>query len=189
MLKRFGGQKMNEPKGIIIFGANGSGKTTLGRELSRILGLTCMDAEDYYFREAEIPYSDSRSKGEVIGLMLADIEKHRTFIISTCIGDLGDIIPSYYRLAVYIKAPYELRMKRVKQRVFDRFGERVLEGGDMYEQEEKHFDFMANRPLSKIDEWAKTLSCPILHIDGTVDWRINAKNIADRWKFEIREGM
>ena len=119
---------MKTPQGIIIFGANGSGKTTLGRELSRVLGFKRMDAEDYYFREAEIPYSDSRSKDEVIGLMLPDIEKHRMFIISTCIGDLGDIIPQYYRLAIYIKAPYELRMEHVKQRVLDRFGERVLEG-------------------------------------------------------------
>ena len=180
---------MNELQGIIIFGANGSGKTTLGRELSRVLGFKRMDAEDYYFRESEIPYSDSRSKDEVIGLMLADIEKHRTFIISTCIGDLGDVIPQYYRLAVYIKAPYELRMERVKQRVLDRFGERVLEGGDMYEQEQKHFDFMANRPLTKIDQWAETLSCPIIHIDGTVDWRVSAQNIAERWRMETRDNI
>jgi cytidylate kinase len=107
---------MNKPQGIIVSGAKVSGKTTLGRELSRILNIKRMDAEDYYFREAEIPYSDARSKIEVISLMLADIEKHRTFVISTCIGDLGDVIPQYYKLAVYIKAPYELRMERVKQR-------------------------------------------------------------------------
>ena len=172
---------MNEPKGIIIFGANGSGKTTLGREMSRILDFKRMDAEDYYFREAEIPYSDSRSKNEVIDMMLADIEKHRSFVISTCIGDLGDVIPQYYKLAVYIKAPYELRMKRVKQRL-DRFGERVLEGGDMYEQTQKHIDFMANRPLSKIDQWAETLCCPIIHIDGTLDWRVSAQVIAEKWR-------
>ena len=180
---------MITPQGIIIFGANESSKTTLRRELSRVLGIKRMDAEDYYFREAEIPYSDSRSKDEVIGLMLADIEKHRSSIISTCIGDLGDIIPQYYRLAVYIKAPYELRMARVKQRVLDRSGERVLEGGDMYEQEQKHFDFMANRPLSKIDQWAETLSCPIIHIDGTVDWRVSAQNIVERWRLKTRDNV
>jgi len=180
---------MNEPHGIIIFGANGSGKTTLGHELSRVLGFKRMDAEDYYFREAKIPYSDSRSKDEVIGLMIADINKHRSFVISTYIGDLGGIIPQYYKLAVYIKAPYELRMKRVKQRVIDKFGERVLEGGDMYEQEQRYFDFMANRPLLKIDQWAQTLSCPIIHIDGTLDWRVNAQTIAEKWRLEICDSI
>jgi len=33
-----------------------------------------MDVEDYYFRESKIPYSDARSKDEVVELMLADIK-------------------------------------------------------------------------------------------------------------------
>ena len=176
---------MNEPKGIIIFGANGSGKTTLGREVARILDFKRMDVEDYYFRDVEIPYSDSRSKDEVISLMIADIEKHRTFVISGVTGDYGDIIPRYYRLAVHMSAPHDLRIERVKQRAFDKFGERVLEGGDMYESEQKFFDFVAVRPLYKIDEWAKTLSCPVIHIDGAVDWRVNAMTIAEKWRKTI----
>ena len=173
---------MNEPHGIIIFGANGSGKTTLGRELARILGFKRMDVEDYYFRESEIPYSDARSKDEVVNLMLADIEKYRSFVISTVVGDLGNIIPQYYKLAVHIVAPHELRMEHIKQRVYDKFGERVLEGGDMYEQEQKFFDFVASRPLTNIDQWAETLACPIIHIDGTVDWKVSATNIAESWR-------
>ena len=176
---------MNEPQGIIVFGANGSGKTTLGRELARILGFKRMDVEDYYFRESEIPYSDARSKDEVVELMLADIEKYRSFIISTVVGDLGNVIPQYYKLAVHISAPHELRMERIKQRVYDKFGERVLEGGDMYEQEQKFFNFVASRSLTIIDQWAETLTCPVIHIDGTADWRVSATNIAEKWRESI----
>ena len=173
---------MDMPHGIIVFGANGSGKTTLGRELAQILGFKHMDAEDYYFREAKIPYSDSRSKDEVIGLMLADIEKYRSFVISTCIGDLGDVIPKYYKLAVYLSAPLELRLERVKKRAFDRFGNRVLESGDMYEQELKFREFAASRSLTPIEQWAETLACPVIRIDGTEDYRTNAAKIADEWE-------
>jgi adenylate kinase family enzyme len=176
------GGEMNDPQGIIIFGANGSGKTTLGRELARILGFKRMDAEDYFFRESIIPYSDARSKREVVELMLADIKKFRSFIISSVTGDYGSIIPQYYKLAVYMSAPHDLRMERVKKRTHDKLGDRILEGGDMYESEQKFFDFVATRLLSKIDQWAKTLTCPIIHIDGTVDWRISAINIADKWR-------
>ena len=49
---------MNEPHGIIIFGANGSGKTTLGRELARILDFKHTDIEDYCFEQSEIPYTN-----------------------------------------------------------------------------------------------------------------------------------
>ena len=38
--------------------------------------------------------------------------------------------------------PLDIRMERVQQRAFDKFGSRVLEGGDMYEQEQKLFEFV-----------------------------------------------
>jgi len=172
---------MNKPRGIIIFGANGSGKTTLGRKLAEILNFKHIDSEDYYFRESEIPYTNSRTKDEVICLMLADIEKHRQFVISTCIGDLGDIIPQFYRLAVHISVPLDIRMERIKQREHDRFGNRVRKGGDMYEQTEKFHDFVLSRPMDKINQWAQTLTCPVICIDGTKDLYTNAMTIVEQF--------
>ena len=102
--------KMNAPHGIIVFGANGSGKTTIGRELAHILKFKHMDHEAYAFRESEIPYTDPRSNEECIELMFADIEKHRQFVLSAVTGDFGEIIPQFYRLAVYI---YQRRLNCV----------------------------------------------------------------------------
>ena len=72
---------MSNPQGIIIFGANGSGKTTLGKEVAHILGIKHMDVEDYHFEKSEIPYTVERSREDCLSLMLADIEKHHSFII------------------------------------------------------------------------------------------------------------
>jgi adenylate kinase family enzyme len=173
---------MIEPHGIIIFGANGSGKTTLGRELARVLDFKHIDIEDYCFEESEIPYAKPRSRKAYLNLMLTDVEKYGSFVATTVIGDLGDIIPKYYKLAVYLSAPFDLRMERVKQRSYKQYGERILQGGDMYEQELKFFDFVASRPLSKIDKWAETLSCPVIRVDGSEDWHINAVNIAKQFR-------
>ena len=173
--------KMNKPRGIMVFGANGSGKTTLGRELAHILNFKRMDAEDYYFEKSEVPYSVVRPREYVLELMLADIKKYRSFVLSGVTGDYGNEIPSFYELAVYITAPLELRMERIKKRAYEQYGERVLKGGDMYEQEQKFFDFVASRPLIKIDQWAETLTCPIIHVDGTGDWCTNAVNIAEKF--------
>ncbi|MDF2505513.1 MAG: hypothetical protein K0R06_3007, partial [Clostridium sp.] len=57
----------------------------------------------------------------------------------------------------------------------------IHKGGDMYEQHLKFIDFVASRPLSKIEKWGETLMCPVIRIDGTEDWRINATNIAERF--------
>ena len=165
--------------GIIVFGANGSGKTTLARELARIPNFKHMDIEDYYFKKSEIPYTVSRSHEECAALMLADIEKYGSFVISAVNGDFGDRITKFYELAVYISVPHEIRMERVKQRDREKYRDRVCEGGDMYEQQLEFYDFVANRNLSRIDEWAETLTCPVIRVDGMVDWRINAVSIAD----------
>ncbi|MDR2932768.1 MAG: AAA family ATPase [Oscillospiraceae bacterium] len=172
---------MKKPHGIIVFGANGSGKTTLARELARVLSYKHMDIEDYCFEETAIPYAKARPREDYINLMLNDIEKHRSFVLSTVIGDLGDAIAQFYELAVYMSAPHELRMERIKQRSFSQFGNRVLKGGDMVERELRFYEFVATRPLEKIERWAHTLTCPVIHIDGTLDWRVNAAFIADQF--------
>jgi len=176
---------MNKPHGIIVFGANGAGKTTLGRELARLLNYKHMDIETYAFKDSTIPYTDQRSCEECIELMLADIKKHRSFVISAVTGDFGNMIPLFYELAIFIIAPSDIRMKRIEQRAYDRYGDRVREGGDMYEQNQNFIKFAASRSLTKIEQWANTLSCPVIGIDGTVDWHKNAVNIIK--KFYVKD--
>ena len=178
---------MNRPHGIIIFGANGSGKTTLGRELARILYFKHIDIEDYAFAESGIPYTNERSKEECIDLMLSDIKKYHTFVISAVTGDFGETIPQFYELAVYISAPKEIRMERIKRREIERFGYRVLEGGDMYEQQQKFHNFVASRPLERIEKWAETIMCPVIRVDGTNSYRKTATDIAAHYHNQMEK--
>ena len=168
--------------GIIVFGPNGAGKTTLGSELARVLGFKHMDIEDYYFEKSEIPFTVARSREDCLRLMLADIEKSRSFVITACIGDFGETIASMYNFAVYVTAPKELRMKRVEQRGYDQYGDRVRAGGDMYEQQLRFRAWAAARDLSKIDAWAQTLACPVIRADGTRAVAENAAWIAEQYR-------
>ena len=152
---------------IAIVGGNGSGKTTLGAALSKELNCKHMDIENYYFEDAEIPYSKSRSRKEVLLLMEQDVMNYPNFIISAVNADLGEKINSLYECVIYLQVPFDIRLNRVKQRAFDKFGERVLVGGDMYEQEQGFFDFVVKKTMKKTDDWAKCLSCPIIYVDGT----------------------
>ena len=180
-MQRMEGCKINRPRGIIVFGANASGKSTVGRELARILNFKYMRHQDYHFEESEIPYTVERSREDCLSLMLADIEKYGSFVLSAVTGDFGNMIPQYYELAVYVSAPLEIRMKRLEQRAYERHGERIRKGGDMYEQHLKFTDFVASRPLSRIEQWAETLTCLIIRIDGTEDWRANAEYVAEQY--------
>ena len=170
---------MNTPQGIIIFGANGSGKTTLGRELARIMQFMHIDHEDFGFEESEIPFTKPRSHEDAVRLLLSYLEKYHSFVLSAVTGDFGDIVSQYYKLAVHMSAPIDLRMNRIKQRAYKQYGKRILVGGDMYEQEQRFFDHVASRSLEKIDRWAETLACPVIRIDGAGDWYRNAVIVSE----------
>ena len=172
-------------QGIIVFGANGSGKTTLGRELARVLNFRHMDHEDYAFEKSEIPYTAERSYADCLSLMLADMEKYGSFVLSAVTGDFGDAISQSYKLAIWICASKELRIKRVEQRAHERHGARIRPGGDMYEQHLKFMDFVSSRPLSRIDQWAKTLACPVLRVDGAADYKATAAEIANYYTARV----
>jgi len=167
--------------GILVFGANGSGKTTLGRELARILNFKHIDHEDYAFEESVIPYTVERPFEKCAELMLTDIEKSRGFVLSAVTGDFGDKIESLYTLAIYIEAPIDIRVKRIEQRGYERYGERVREGGDMYERQKRFFEFAVARPLSRIEQYAEKLNCPVIRVDGAADYKQTATEIIERF--------
>lgn len=168
-------------RGIIIFGANGSGKSTLGRELARILNFKYMDIEDYHFEKSEIPYTVEQSRKDCLNLMLADIKKYNSFVLSAVTGDFGEEISSMYELAVFLSTPIETRMERIGQREYEKHGERICKGGDMYEQHLRFINFARLRDLSNIDRWAETLNCPVICLDGTKDYKQTASDIANRF--------
>ena len=168
-------------RGIIIFGANGSGKSTLGRELARILNYKYMDIEDYHFEKSEIPYTVERSRQDCLNLMLADIKKYNSFVLSAVTGDFGEEISLMYELAVFLSTPIETRMVRIGKREYEKHGERIYKGVDMYEQHLRFVNFARLRDLSNINRWAETLKCPVICVDGTKDYRQTAADIANQF--------
>lgn len=166
--------------GICICGLNGSGKTTLGAALAEKLGFKHMDVEDYYFTRTDNPYASARTREEVEVLLLEDVRKNPCFVFSAVNGNMNHEINSCYDLVVYLEVPLELRMKRIRQRAFDKFGDRVLPGGDMYEQEEKFFEFAEKRSPEKIEAWLHTLTCRVVRLDGSKPVKDNIKALIER---------
>lgn len=165
--------------GIAIVGANGSGKTTLGKHLADLLGYKHMDAEEYSFKDSAIPYTNSRTKEEVLELLSADMKKYDRFILSAVNCDFGDDINAMYDCIIYIKAPLKIRLDRIKKRSANKFGRRVLKGGDLYEQEQKFYDFVSSRTMDKTDTWLQSMTCPVICVDGTEPIASNAKRLKE----------
>lgn len=153
--------------GIAVVGGNGSGKSTFGKALADMLGYKHIDVEDYAFRDSAVPYTEPRPVSEMREMIFRDIQKHGDFVLSSVGGDMGEEINALYKTIVYIQVPLDVRMERVKQRAIDRFGNRVLAGGDMYAREQEFLNFVAVRTLERTDSWVQKAGLPVIYVDGT----------------------
>ena len=155
--------------GILICGLNGAGKSTLGKALAERLGFHFIDSEDLYFPKANPDdiYAVQRARGEAEALLLHEIKAHESFILASVKGDYGEAVYPFFQYIVLIDAPKDIRIQRVKNRSLQKFGNRMLLGGDLYEQEERFFDLVKSRPENTVEEWVQCLKCPIIRIDGT----------------------
>ena len=170
-----------KPHGIILLGANGSGKSTLGRELGRILDIAYFDVEEYYFYKTGIPYTAMRPENERREMLLSDMRKSGTYVVSGDVSDWGGQFLTMFDLAVFLTAPKDIRMQRIENREYARWGDRVCEGGDMYKFQLEFKKFAASRDISLIEQRVSMYKCPALHIDSTEDLLANATKIAQQY--------
>lgn len=155
--------------GIIICGMNGSGKSTLGRALAESLGWRFIDNEDLYFpkNDPAYLYGHERTQEEVERLLLEKVRRDERFVFAAVRGNYGAQVLPYYRAAVLLEVPRQTRLARVRQRSLNKFGDRALPGGDLYEKEKAFYDLIAARPEDHAARWLAGVGIPVLRVDGT----------------------
>ncbi len=166
--------------GIIVCGLNGAGKSTLGKALAERLDFHFIDIEDLYFPKtnADYPYASPRTREEVEQLLMQEINLQGHFVLASVKGDYGKAFAQTLSCAVMLTVPKDIRIERVRNRSFQKFGDRILPGGNLQEQEENFFRFVESRSESAVEEWIQTLTCPILRLDGTKPIAENVECIA-----------
>lgn len=154
---------------ILICGLNGVGKSTLGRALAHRLGYFFLDNEDLFFPKNDSNYlfANQRSRAEVEVLLTEIMETYENLVFSAVRGEYGEATVNRYSLAVVMQAPRSVRLTRVHDRSFARFGRRTEPGGDLWEHEQSFMNQVGSRDESYVTNWVMTLSCPVLFIDGT----------------------
>lgn len=165
--------------GIHICGLNGCGKSTLGRALAEKIGFHFIDNEHLYFSHSNTnkSYANPKSRQEVEKLLMAEVNEHPNFVFAAVKGDYGKEIIPLYNYVIMLEVPKNIRLQRVKNRSFQKFGNRMLPGGDLHNQEESFFNMVKARPDDYIESFLQTVKCPIIRIDGTKPIEKNIEHI------------
>lgn len=179
-------------RGIIIFGSAGSGKTTLGKVVAEVLGFSYFDIDDYIWRkDTERPFTVMYTRKEKAGRLMADISQRTHFVMAGSMDSFNAPFVPLFDLAVHITAPVHVRIARIHDREYKMYGERILEGGDMYEEHQHFLEVSAmydidGSPCMKIHEaWAASLPCKVLRLNGEDELNENVKRVVNEYYEEI----
>ncbi|MCL2197597.1 MAG: AAA family ATPase [Defluviitaleaceae bacterium] len=178
---------MDTPRGIIIFGAGGAGKTTLGREVARLLEIEHFDTDDYFFEKTDPPFTKQHPLQKRVALLRNAIKGD--FVITGCLREWGGAFDDMLSLAVFLLVPTDVRLERLEKREYKRYGDRIKPGGDLHDRHQSFIKYvtsydtggMETRSHMSQEAWADGLTCPVIKVDGAIDYRINAKNIASNF--------
>ena len=160
---------------IHIFGASGSGTSTLGRAVAARTGYVFLDSDDYLWLPTDPQYIAKRTPAERLALLEGDIDASEGAVVSGSLVGWGDPLIPRFTLAVRLTVPQDIRMERLMRREQERYGDRILPGGDMYQIHRDFFTWAAGyddgpatmRSRAMHDLWQQKLSCPLLTLDGT----------------------
>ena len=116
-------------------------------------------------------------------MFIEEIKQHTNFVFAAVKGNYGEEIIPLYNYVIIVEVPKGIRLERVRNRSYQKFGERMLPGGDLHEQEEAFFRMIESREDDYVENWLKTLSCPIIRIDGTKSVDENVEELVRLIKF------
>ena len=132
-------------------------------------------------------------KGRKISVLTEAISGQAHFVMSGSMWSFRKAFEQFFSLAVFMKAPAEIRAERIRSRSINRWGNRVLPSGDMYNNSNVYSDYLscARRydsgtvnefSLAQHEKWAEELPCPVLRIDGTKEIEENAKTVVEYYR-------
>ena len=159
-------------KRIHITGASGAGVTTLGRRLAEMYAIPHHDTDDYFWLPTDPPYQTSRPVEDRLRLMKEIFLNRPAWVLSGSLSGWGDPLISYFDTVIFIKTPTEIRLQRLRDREFIRYGE------PSPEQVKNTEDFLnwaaaydegdeSMRSLIRHTKWLSTMEVPVIILDGS----------------------
>jgi len=149
--------------------------TTLGRALAARLGAVHIDTDDHLWETTDPPYRSKREPSERRRRMAAEQARSGRWVVSGTLDSWADGVAGDAELIVFLEAPTDIRIERLKRREQARFGDSLLPGGAMYETHREFVEWAAlyeegtqpGRSRPKHERWLARAAIPVLRLDAT----------------------
>jgi adenylate kinase family enzyme len=166
-----------ERRRVHILGASGSGVSTLGRAVARAKRWSYFDTDDFYWQPTDPPFVVKRPPSDRVERLLGVATPGEARVLGGALDGWGDALIERFDLVVFLRAPTELRIDRLRERERRRFGRRVGEGGDMDDHHQRFLAWAASyddatltsglRSRARHEAWLAMLPHDPLRLDAT----------------------
>jgi adenylate kinase family enzyme len=180
------------PALIHITGASGGGVTTLGAALARRLGRQHLDTDDFYWANVEPKFSVKRPVQERIARLETAFEAAGAHgsVLSGSVSEWADPIVPLFGLVVFISAPVDVRIARLRAREAQAFGVAIAPGNPRHEEHEAFIAWAAaydsgtqiGRSRARHEAWLAKLACPVLRLDGAMATSELCDAVVEAWE-------
>ena len=109
----------------------------------------------------------SEIEEEVEEAIAKEVLAHPRYVMTGVTINWNAEILSTIKHVFWLRTETEERVRRVKEREEKRWGDRVTEGGDMYEQQKSFRELIAGLTEDKVQRSIDKLDCEVIQIDGT----------------------
>ena len=175
--------------GIMIMGAPGAGKTTLGELVAAQLGYAFLDIDEYMWRkDTVIPFTQMYPRAEKIDRLMDAVSKCEHFVMAGSMDSFHEHFDPFFKLVVHLDTNSHIREARVHEREFARFGERILDGGDMHDKHERFLNELRGYDLGiggctrqLHESWLNALACKVIKLDGADPLQANVERIIETY--------
>jgi len=156
---------------VHIVGASGSGTTTLGRALAGRLGVLHFDTDDYFWLPSTPAFQHIRERTERQAMLGADLEGHSAWALSGSLCGWGDRFIPRFDLVVFLWAPPDIRLTRLRARERARYGAAIEPGGELHARFVRFMAWAAGydegldvpeRCRRLHEDWLAALPCPVV---------------------------
>lgn len=174
-----------------IFGAAGTGVTTLGKAMALYLDVPYFDSDLYFWQATVPPFTERRAPAERNAMISRELHAAPSWVLGGSVVNWGDGVFPPFDLIVFLWLPAEIRMPRLRQREYERYGSLLDTDAAMKERfdaflawaaDYDHNTGIANRTLAAHEAWLAKQTAPVLQLreDRSTEERMEA--IMDWWR-------